>query len=121
MNRIAALLALAAMAGCTQAAAPHAGNAALADNAPAAGKRKPSAFDQTVVPGSYIVNASGDGDQAIRRVFAEYGVTLVRPLGNGQFEVRLSRDPGLSVLKNAAAGSGNAVTAVQPNFVYRSN
>ena len=77
-------------------------------------------FNQ-IVPGSYIVKASGDGDAVLRRVFAQYGVVLLRPLGNGQFELRLERDPGIDKLKSVAAGSGGAVTAVQPNFVYHTN
>lgn len=73
-----------------------------------------------MVPGSYLVKASGDGNAVIRRVFAQYGVALVRPLGNDQYELRLDRDPGLDVLKSLAAGSEGAVKAIQPNLVYRS-
>lgn len=81
---------------------------------------KPSVTSGKTVPGSYIVKApGGDGAAAIRRVFAQYGVVLVNPLGNEQFELRLERDPGLEALKGLVSGSGGAVTAVQPNFVYR--
>ena len=77
-------------------------------------------LNQTV-SGSYIVKVLGDGEQVIQRVFAQYGVVLVHPLGNEQFELRLDRDPGLDTLKSLAAGSDGAVTAVQPNFVYHSD
>lgn len=77
-------------------------------------------FNQTV-PGSYIVKVSGDGELVIRRIFAKYGVALVRPLGNEQFEMQLKLDPGLDTLKSMAAGSDGAVMAVQPNFVYHSD
>lgn len=80
---------------------------------------KPSVTFGKTVPGSYIVKAPGDGAAAIRRVFAQYGVVLVNPLGNEQFEIRLERDPGLEALKGLVSGSGGAVNAVQPNFVYR--
>ena len=103
-----ALLVLATTVGCSQAATP------LVE------KKEPAMFNQTV-PGSYIVKATGDGAAAIRRVFAHYGVALVLPLGNEQFELRLHRDPGLDALKSLAVDSDGAVTAVQPNFVYRSN
>jgi hypothetical protein len=106
--RIVALLALATTVGCSQAATPS------------VEKKEPAMFNQTVL-GSYIVNASGDGEQIIRRVFAQYGVTLVRPLGNEQFELRLQQDPGLESLKSLAAESDGAVTTVQPNFVYHSD
>jgi hypothetical protein len=43
----------------------------------------------------------------------------VNPIGTEQFELRLERDPGLEALKGLVSGSGGAVTAVQPNFVYR--
>ena len=99
---------------CSQATAPKPSVAA----APAIVIKPPVTSGQTV-PGSYIVKAPGDGAAAIRRVFAQYGVLLVNPLGNEQFEIRLERDPGLEALKGLASGSGGAVTAVQPNFVYR--
>jgi hypothetical protein len=106
--RILALLVLTTTVACSQAATPS------------LEKMEPAMLNQTV-SGSYIVKASGDGEQVIRRVFAQYGVVLVRPLGNEQFELRLNRDPGLDTLKSMAAGSDGAVTAVQPNFVYHSD
>lgn len=96
------------MGACSQAPAPHVTS------------KEPMAFNQPV-SGSYIVNAAGDGNEVIRRVFAKYGVTLVRSLGNKQFELRLQRDPGLDVLKSVAADSGGEITAIQPNFAYHTN
>lgn len=113
---MAALLALAATAACSHAAAPPAPPPPAASASGAGGQ--PPAPPQTL-PGSYIVQAPGNGEQAIRQIFGEYGVALVRPLGNGQFEMRLSRDPGLDVLQRQIAESRGAVTAVQPNFIYR--
>lgn len=83
----------------------------------------PAVSKQTImlnqtVPGSYIVNAPGDGESVIRRVFVEYDVLIVRSLGNEQFELRLNRDPGLEALKSTVSKSDGAVTAIQPNFVY---
>jgi hypothetical protein len=106
--RIVVLQILATTVGCSQAATPS------------LEKKEPAMLNQTV-SGSYIVKVSGDGEQVIRRVFAQYGVVLVRPLGNDQFELRLSRNPGLDTLKSMAARSDGAVTAVQPNFVYHSD
>lgn len=106
--RMAALLTLTTTVGCSQAATPS------------LEKKEPAMLNQTV-SGSYIVKASGDGEQIIQRVFAQYGVALVRPLGNEQFEMQLKLDPGLNTLKSMAAGSDGAVTAVQPNFVYHSD
>lgn len=73
------------------------------------------------LPGSYIVKASGDGAAVIRRVFAQYGVLLVSPIGNEQYELRLQTDPGLEVLSDLAVKSGGAVKSIQPNFVYQAN
>lgn len=113
---VAALLALTTTVACSQAATPTVATA----TAPTMDKKGSAMLNQTV-PGSYIVKASGDGATAIRRVFAQYGVVLVSPLGNEQYELRLERDPGLDALKSLAAGSGGAVTAVQPNFVYHAD
>ena len=110
---IAGVLALMMMsAACSQVPVPS--------RAPSVEKKEPAMLNQTV-PGSYIVKASGDGEQVIRRVFAQYGVTLVLPLGNEQFELRLHGDPGLDALKSLAARSDGAVITIQPNFVYHSN
>lgn len=102
------LLVLAPTFGCSQAATPHV-------------EKNASALLNQTVSGSYIVKATGNGEQAIRRVFAQYGIVSVLPLGNDQFELRLNSDPGLDTLKSTAADSNGAVTAVQPNFVYHSN
>ena len=105
---MAALLTLTTAGACSQTTTPSAVN------------KKPATFNQTV-PGSYIVKATGDGATTIRRVFAQYGVMLVLPLGNEQFELRLHGDPGLDALKNLAARSDGAVITIQPNFVYHSD
>ena len=73
------------------------------------------------VPGSYIVQAPGDGEQAIRRVFAEYGIVSLRPLGLDQFEVRITLDPGIDELKSLVNKSGGLIKSIQPNFIYRIN
>lgn len=111
---MAALLALTATAACSQAATPVASPALTIED------KEPGMSRQTVVPGSYIVKAPGDG-AVIRRVFAQFGVLQVNSLGNEQFELRLERDPGLEVLKSLAAKSRGGVTTIQPNFIYRAN
>ena len=116
MISMVCMLTLTMSAACSQAPVPSPALSPMST----AEKKGPAMFNQTV-PGSYIVKAPGDGEQVIRRVFAQYGVALVRPLGNEQFELRMDRDPGLKTLKNMAAGSDGAVTAVQPNFVYHSD
>ena len=110
---IAGVLALMMMsAACSQVPMPS--------QTPSVEKKEPAMLNQTV-PGSYIVTASGDGDAVIKRVFAQYGVVLVIPLGNEQFELRLHGDPGLDALKSLAARSDGAVITIQPNFAYHSN
>jgi hypothetical protein len=105
---MAALLSFTTTLACTQAATPS------------LEKHEPAMLDRTVA-GSYIVKVSGDGELVIRRIFAKYGVALVRSLGNEQFEMQLKLDPGIDTIKSMAAGSDGAVTAVQPNFIYHSN
>ncbi len=111
---LAALLSTTTMVGCSQTA-PSAVAPKKLDVSQA-----PMQSDRTL-PGSYIVKASGDGAASIRRVFAQYGVLLVSPLGNEQYELRLQTDPGLAVLSDLSVKSGGAVKSIQPNFVYRSN
>jgi hypothetical protein len=111
---VAALLVLATTTACSQSAQPPVAPAQVLIN------KAPAISNQTV-PGSYIVTAPGDGATAIRRVFAQYGVVQVNPLGNNQFELRLQRDPGLDALTGLATGSNGAVNAIQPNFVYHAD
>lgn len=111
---MAALLVLSTTVACSQTASPSAASAPLVVS-------KAPAWSNQTVPGSYIVTAPGDGPAAIRRVFAQYGVVQVNPLGNNQFELRLQRDPGLDVLTGLVNGSGSAVKAIQPNFVYHAD
>jgi hypothetical protein len=108
---VAALLVLATTVACSQTAVPSVAST------PTLVTKAPARYSQTV-PGSYIVTAPGDGTAAVRRIFAQYGVVQVNPLGNNQFELRLQRDPGLDALTSLIAGSSGAVTAIQPNFVY---
>lgn len=115
MTSMAALLSLTMVGACSEAPTP---TPSLASSRPTVVNKERAQGEQTV-PGSYIVKAPGDGAAAIRRVFAQYGVVLVNALGNEQFEMRLERDPGLEALKGLVSGSGGAVTAIQPNFVYR--
>jgi hypothetical protein len=108
---VVALLVLATTVACSQTAAPSGAST------PILATKAPARFSETV-PGSYIVTASEDSPAAVRRIFAQYGVVQVNPLGNNQFELRLQRDPGLDSLTGLVTGSGGAVTAIQPNFVY---
>lgn len=112
---MAAMLTLTTLAACSQ---PAKSEPTLAENNRPVVSGERMSGSQTV-PGSYIVKAAGDGAETIHRVFASYGVMQVTPLGNEQFEIRLERDPGIEVLNGLAAGSNGAVTAIQPNFVYR--
>ena len=115
-NHLISLAAVASMTvvACSQATTPSVTpTPTISNNAPA--------MPNQTIPGSYIVKAPGDGAATIRRVFAQYGILLVLPLGNEQFELRLQRNPGLDALKSLAAGSNGAVTAVQPNFVYHAD
>lgn len=111
---LAALLSTTTLLGCSQTAPSAVAPKKLEVS------QAPAQFNQTL-PDSYIVKAPGDGVATIRRVFAQYGVVLVSPLGNEQYELRLQTDPGLAVLNDLTVKSGGAVTSIQPNFVYRSN
>ncbi|MDD5057210.1 MAG: hypothetical protein PHQ60_05010 [Sideroxydans sp.] len=110
----AALLTVTTVVACSQTAKPI---PTVASTRPMVVNKERSQGEQ-IVPGSYIVNAPGDGAVAIRRVFAKYGVVQVNALGNNQYEMRLERDPGLDALNSLATGSNGAVTAIQPNIVY---
>jgi len=65
----------------------------------------------------YIVTAKDEA--SVRRIFAQQGVTVLRSLGNGQFELHLQNDPGLSVVTEMASRSGGIISAVQTNQSYQ--
>lgn len=71
--------------------------------------------------GWYIVQVSGDAEQKIQQVFAEYGVHSVHAIGNDSYDFRLNRDPGIEVLKNKVENSGGMIKSIQPNFIYHIN
>lgn len=73
------------------------------------------------VPGSYIVKVAGEGEPSIKHLFAEYGVTSVHVMGNELYEFRLSRDPGIEILKNKVESSGGMIKSIQPNYIYHIN
>ncbi|MDD4979423.1 MAG: hypothetical protein PHI29_12410 [Gallionella sp.] len=65
----------------------------------------------------YIVTAKDEA--SIRSTFAKQGVTMLRSIGNGQFEMHLQQDPGLSVVSEIASRSGGNISAVQANQRYQ--
>lgn len=74
---------------------------------------------QVRVPGEYLVTvAAGAGEEAVRELFARYGIAAVRGLGGGVFLLSLSRDPGPEALQ-ALQRESPRIQALQPNFVYR--
>ena len=102
-----ALLPLTTVA-CTR---PHAEAIALND-------KPATTLNQSEYSG-YIVTALNEGEAAIRRTYAKFGVKVLRSIGNGHFELRLQNDPGLSELESLATRSGGSITAIQPNYIYK--
>ena len=95
------------------------GNGKSPDVQPALGPVTPAATENRV-PGEYLVqlrDASAD-DGVIRRVFKDFGILQMEPLGKGVWQVRLERDPGPDALKRLAAGNA-AIVHIQPNYRYR--
>jgi len=71
------------------------------------------------VAGEYIVSVAPGGDATtVRNVYAAYGVRDVADLGDGNFLIKLTRDPGPDEIKQKGVDSGKVKTA-QPNFIYR--
>ncbi len=67
----------------------------------------------------YIVTANDEA--AVRRAYASLGITLLRAIGNGVFELHLNNDPGIAAITELANRSGGTITAVQSNFSYQAN
>lgn len=68
---------------------------------------------------SYIVTAANE--ENVRHVYGSLGVTLLRSLGHGLFEMQLKNNPGLAAVSKLANDSNGLITAVQPNFTYQAN
>jgi hypothetical protein len=109
------MLLLMMSAACSQVPGPSAERPA-----PSVERKDRMRMNQTVA-GSYIVKVAGDAEPRIKQFFAAYDVTAVHAMGNELYEMRLGRDPGIEVLRSAAAGSDGAIQAIQPNFIYRAN
>lgn len=67
----------------------------------------------------YIVTAQDEA--SVRRVFATLGISVLRALGNQQFELQLRNDAGIQAITDLASHSNGAITAVQPNYSYQAN
>ncbi len=90
---------------------PHTETIALHDN-PA------NTFNQSQSSG-YIVTSLNEGEPAIRRAYAKFGIVAIKLIGNGQYELQLQNDPGLSELEKLATHSSGEIKAIQPNFIYK--
>ncbi len=123
MPAMAALLALAMAAACSQVPAASDEGAVLPvekGSAPSSEKGDRLQLNQSAT-GRYIVNVSADAEQRINQVFAEYGVHSVHAIGNDLYDFRLSRDPGIEILKNKIESSGGMIKSIQPNYIYHIN
>lgn len=70
----------------------------------------------------YIITTTVTADDTtIRKIYADYGVLMLRALGNHQYELRLKNDPGMDEMLHSAAHSDSGITAVQPNYSYSIN
>lgn len=67
----------------------------------------------------YIVTAQDEA--SVQRVYGALGISLLRALGNQQFEMQLQNDAGIQVVTDLAHHSNGAITAVQPNYSYQAN
>ncbi|HEB66701.1 MAG TPA: hypothetical protein ENI93_02015 [Gammaproteobacteria bacterium] len=95
------------------------GNGKSPDVQPALRTASPAATENRV-PGEYLIrlrDVSAGGD-VIRQVFRDFGIVQMASLGNGLWQMRLARDPGLEVLERLAAGNA-AIVHIQPNYRYR--
>jgi hypothetical protein len=76
---------------------------------------------RTTVPGQYIVTLAPGADvKAITGLYGRFGIKDVRDLGQNNFLMILTDDPGLSALEELR-GNDASIKTVQPNFIYHSN
>ncbi|OHD70468.1 MAG: hypothetical protein A2W19_08750 [Spirochaetes bacterium RBG_16_49_21] len=72
------------------------------------------------VAGEYIISlAANAGEDAIQQCFSEYGLMIVKPLGNNAFLIKLTHDPGFAEIQKKCSASGGKIKSVQPNYIYR--
>lgn len=67
----------------------------------------------------YIVTSLSEGEPAIRRAYAKFGIVGIKPIGNGQYELNLQNDPGLPEMESLANQSNGTIKAIQPNYIYK--
>jgi hypothetical protein len=104
------------VAGKEEARAPTTG---AQDRVPGGDAGAPITGTQDRAPGEYLVTVQKGGDQAlIRKLFASFSVKDVRSLGEGQFLLKIEKDPGPEAVKKKGEES-DRIRSVQPNFVYR--
>ena len=76
---------------------------------------------QTRVRGEYLVTlAPGTDVKVIADLYGRFGIKGIKDLGRNIFLVTLTEDPGPAKMEELR-GQNAHVTAIQPNFVYRTN
>jgi len=71
------------------------------------------------VVGEYIVRGEASLErETLHALFGHYGLREIRDLGRSRFLIRLTDDPGLSVIRELASDE-ERIRSVEPNLRYR--
>ena len=70
------------------------------------------------VLGEYIVRGEASLErETLHALFGQYGIREIRDLGRSRFLIRLTDDPGLSVIRESASDE-ERIRSVEPNLRY---
>ena len=77
--------------------------------------------EQTRVTGEYLVTlAPGIDVKAIEDAYGRFGISAVKGVGPGIFQLTLTEDPGPEKMEELRRQDPR-IKAIQPNFIYRAS
>ena len=79
---------------------------------------KKKEMENNISPHEYIITLSENNESIIKNSFNQFGISLIKHLGNNMFLLKLINDPGIDAIR-LQTGNNKSIIAIQPNYKYK--